>query len=259
MAEGGIWRAIPIFTRKCRICQLGLDKWINLLSVLPMIPNTAAVSPTGEAYARYLEALLAGDRRRCNEQFGAWLNADTDLRTLYQDLIQRSLYDVGVLWEQGRVSVATEHLATAITESLLNLVYPRLFSQPRLDKSAVVTCTANEYHQIGGKMVADIFELNGWRGYFLGANTPMNDLMDLIREKRPDVVTLSLTIYFNLEMLLQTAAAVRAEFPTVPILVGGQAFRWGGRERAEQIAGVQCLTSLVQLESWMKSPTPHAH
>jgi hypothetical protein len=26
---------------------------------------------------------------------------------------------------------------------------------------------ANEYHQIGGKMVADIFELNGWRGYFV--------------------------------------------------------------------------------------------
>jgi methanogenic corrinoid protein MtbC1 len=157
------------------------------------------------------------------------------------------------------VSVATEHLATAITESLLNLVYPRLFSQPRLGKTAVVTCTANEYHQLGGKMVADIFELNGWRGYFLGANTPPRDLLDLIRDKQPDAVALSLTVYFNLETLLQTAAAIRAEFPAVPILVGGQAFRFGGRERAEQIAGVRCLASLAELESWMKSLTPHAH
>jgi methanogenic corrinoid protein MtbC1 len=212
-----------------------------------------------EAYPRYLTALLAGDRAHCRSVFEAYLATDMDLRMLYQDLVQRSLYDVGTLWEQGRVSVATEHLATAITESLLNLVYPRLFSQPRIGKTAVVSCAANEYHQIGGKMVADIFELHGWRGYFLGANTPAPGLLDLIREKRPDVVTLSLTVYFNLETLLQTAAAVRKEFPTLPILVGGQAFRWGGRERTEEIEGVRHLGSLADLESWIKSPPHHAN
>jgi MerR family transcriptional regulator, light-induced transcriptional regulator len=223
-----------------------------------MKQNATTAAAPEEAYTRYLEALLAGDRQRCHEEFEAWLTDGTDLRTLYEDLVQRSLYEVGIRWEQGRVSVATEHLATAITESLLNLVYPRLFSQPRLGKSAVVTCTANEYHQLGGKMVADIFELNGWRGYFLGANTPPRDLLALIREKRPDVVTLSVTVYFNLEAMLQTAAVVRAEFPAVTILVGGQAFRWGGRERAEQIPGVRYLSSLAELELWMKSPAPHA-
>ena len=219
---------------------------------------TPAAGPEA-AYPRYLDALLAGDRQQCRAVFESWLAAGTELRVIYQELVQRSLYEVGARWEQGRVSVATEHLATAITESLLNLVYPRLFSQPRLGKTAVVTCTANEYHQLGGKMVADIFELNGWRGYFLGANTPPRDLLDLIRDKQPDAVALSLTVYFNLETLLQTAAAIRAEFPAVPILVGGQAFRFGGRERAEQIAGVRCLASLAELESWMKSLTPHAH
>ena len=200
-----------------------------------------------------MKALIAGDRQRCREIFASWLAAGVDLRPLYQEVIQGSLYEVGELWQRGRVSVATEHLATAITESLLNLVYPRLFSQPRVGRSAVVTCTANEYHQIGGKMVADIFELNGWRGYFLGANTPVRDLLNLIQEKRPDVVALSVTIYYGLDSLLNTAAEIRTQFPTVPILVGGQAFLWGGRERAEQIAGVQYLPSLAQLESWMKT------
>jgi len=218
---------------------------------------TTAVGPD-EAYAHYLDALLAGDRQQCRAVFESWLAAGTELRVLYQELVQRSLYDVGARWEQGRVSVATEHLATAITESLLNLVYPLLFSRPRVGKSAVVTCTAGEYHQIGAKMVADLFEFHGWRGYFLGANTPPPDLLDLIRQKRPDVVSLSLTVFFNLDSLLQTMAAIRAEFPTVPILVGGQAFRWGGRERTEQITGVRCLTSLSELELWMKSQSSHA-
>jgi methanogenic corrinoid protein MtbC1 len=222
--------------------------------------RSATTAPAREdTYAPYLEALLAGDGKKCRMIFASWLAAGIELRVLYQDLVQRSLYDVGALWEQGRVSVATEHLATAITESLLNLVYPTLFDRPRVGKTVIVSCAANEYHQIGGKLVADLFELHGWNGYFLGANLPQGDLLELIREKRPDAVALSLAVTFNLESLLQTAAAVRAEFPPLSILVGGQAFRFGGRERAERIAGVCCLGSLDELESWIATGTDHAH
>jgi methanogenic corrinoid protein MtbC1 len=208
------------------------------------------------AYRRYLDGLLANDRQQCRLSFEQWLESDAGLRSLYEDLVRRSLYEVGDLWERGRISVATEHLATAVTESLLNLAYPRLFAQPRMGKSAVVACVANEYHQIGGKMVADLFELNGWRGYFLGANTPVRDVKELIAEKRPDVVALSVAVAFNLDTLVTVAAEIRAAFPELPILVGGQAFRWGGRERVERLSGVRFLASLDELEAWIKD---HSH
>jgi len=204
------------------------------------------------AYRRYLQALLDGDRARCREGFETWLDVGVDLRSLYRGVVQRSLYEVGTLWERGEVTVATEHLATAISESLLNLVYPRLFRQPRTGRAAVVTCLANEYHQIGGKMVADIFELNGWRGYFLGANTPLRDLLLLIESKRPDVAALSLTVYLGIDDLVRAASAIRKAFPELPVLVGGQAFRWGGRERAEQIPGVRYPSGVDELEAWMR-------
>jgi methanogenic corrinoid protein MtbC1 len=219
---------------------------------------TAPTFDREQHYQDYLQALLAGDRRACQASFETWLIALPELRSVYEELIQRSLYDVGSLWEQGRVSVATEHLATAISESLLNLVYPRLFQNPRTGKSAVVTCGANETHQIGGKMVADLFELNGWRGYFLGANTPIRDLLGLVQEKRPDVVTFSVTIFFNLEACLAGVAAVRGAFPELPILVGGQALRWGGHSRFQGFPGVLTLASLAELEAWMHTQVPHA-
>ena len=214
----------------------------------------AATFVDEEEYRRYLAALLAGDHRQCRAIFESILEGGIALRGIYQDLIQRSLYEVGALWEVGRASVATEHLATAITESLLSLIYPRLFNRPHLGKSAVVTCVANEYHQVGGKMVADVFEMSGWRGYFLGANTSIEDLLDFIRDKAPSVVAFSLTVYFNLETLLEAASAVRTAFPSIPILAGGQAFRLGGRSRIEEIPGVRCIASLDSLESWMKCP-----
>lgn len=217
-----------------------------------MTPAMCEPVPSEASYQRYREALLRGDRRDCRAIFAAWVDACPELRVVYQDLVQRSLYEVGELWERGQVSVATEHLATAITESLLNLIYPRLFARPRLGKSAVVACVANEYHQVGGKIVADLFELRGWRGYFLGANTPVRDVCELIREKQPDVVALSVTVAFSLDHLLWAAAEIRRIFPAVPILAGGQAFRWGGCERVEQLVGVRCLTSLEQLETWIE-------
>ena len=208
-------------------------------------------------YRRYLDGLLANDRHQCRVSFEQWLESHAELRTLYEDLVQRSLYEIGDLWERNRISVATEHLATAISEGLLNLTYPRLFARPRLGKSAVVTCVANEYHQIGGKMVADLFELNGWRGYFLGANTPVRDVQSLMAEKQPDVVALSVASAFSLDALISAVGEIRAAFPTVPILVGGQAFRWGGRERVERLPGVRCLLSLSELEAWIQDGNNH--
>ncbi len=203
-------------------------------------------------YRSYLAGLLTNNREQCRASFQQWMDADPDLLSLYEDLVQRSLYEVGELWEQGKISVATEHLATAISEGLLNLTYPRLFASPRIGKSAVVTCVANEHHQIGGKMVADLFELHGWRGYFLGANTPVRDVLALLTAKRSDVVALSVATAFGLAEVINVAAVIRAEFPGLPILVGGQALRWGGRERLERIAGVRCLASLRDLATWLK-------
>jgi MerR family transcriptional regulator, light-induced transcriptional regulator len=204
-----------------------------------------------DGYRRYLAALLSGDWQQCRIIFTQWHDANADLQALYEQLVERSLYELGRLWERGQISVATEHLATAITESLLNLTYPQLFSHPRTGKSAIVACVANEYHQIGARMIADLFELNGWRGYFLGANTPIRDLIAFITEKQPDVVALSVTVAFSLDKLINSAKEIRGAFPDLPIIVGGQAFHWGGRERVERLPGVRCVTTLSELEKWI--------
>lgn len=197
---------------------------------------------------RYLSALLNGDRRACRAMIEKQLESETPVRAVYEQLFQSSLYRVGALWECGRVSVATEHLATAITEGLMSLVYPAIFEAPHVGHSAVVSCVANEYHQIGGRMVADMFELNGWHGYFLGSNTPVEELLKLIDEKRPDVLALSLTVYFSMDALLRAARTVRSTFADLPIWVGGQAFRWGGEKQLAEIQGTALLKSLAELE-----------
>ena len=199
-------------------------------------------------YNRYLEALLKGDRAQCHDLVEALAVSDIAIKDIYTHLFQRSLYRVGKLWETNKISVAKEHLATAITEGLFSLVYPRLFASEHCDKKAVISCSANEWHQIGGKMVADIFELHGWDSHFLGANTPLVDLLQYIDEIQPDILGLSLSIRSNLSVLLKMLDAVRADFVNLDIFVGGQAFHWGRLDELRQIRRVQYIASLDDLE-----------
>lgn len=97
-------------------------------------------------------------------------------------------------------------------------------------------------------MVADILEMHGWHAYFLGPNTPTRDMLELIHEKQPDLIALSLSVYFNMPNLLQGISAIGQEFEQIPIIVGGQAFRWGGSEALTQYSNVALISDLEELQ-----------
>ena len=205
---------------------------------------------TESTYEQYLGALLQGDRPVCSQIVQDRCSAGAELKDLYLNLFQRSLYQVGDLWEQHRVSVAVEHLATAITERVMTIVQPSVFGGGPRKRSIIVACVADEFHQLGGRMVADLAELHGWRGYFLGANTPVEGVLQMIDRQKPDLVGLSLTVFFNLPALVKALDEITCSFPGLPVLVGGQAFRsrWGGTAALQRYRQVRLVTTLDELE-----------
>jgi MerR family transcriptional regulator, light-induced transcriptional regulator len=208
---------------------------------------------TEDLYQTYLGHLLAGRRNACAQIVQRLLDQDVEIRDLYSDLYRRSLYDVGTLWECNKVSLAVEHLATSITEGLLNLSYPKLFAAPRRNRRAVVACVVNEYHQLGAKMVADLMELHGWDTDFVGANTPHDVLIDFVAERKPHVLALSISIYDNLPDLLALLRKIRFALPGLEIWTGGQAFLHGGKDQVEAFPNVVCLDGLADLERRLAS------
>lgn len=209
---------------------------------------------TDQLYQEYLDLLLDGKRVACSRIIHELIEQDIEIKTLYMELFQKSLYAIGRLWELNKITVAKEHLVTAITEGLLNLVYPRLFEKDVLNKNkkVVISCAANEFHQIGGKMVADIFELNGWDGHFLGANTSVEHMLEYVQDIKPDLVGLSISVYFNMPSLKTGIEAIRSNFSNLDILVGGQAFNWGGKDMLRHYSGITYASSLDGLNTIIK-------
>lgn len=205
--------------------------------------------PGDEQYSEYLEALLQGRTRRCAEIVSQLLAEKFAVPVLYTELFQRALYRVGELWESNRISVAVEHLATAITERMLTLAYPAMLAEQTANgRKAMVSCTVNEYHQVGARMVADIMESQGWDVAFLGANTPVEAMLRQIEASSPEILGLSVSVYFNMASLRRMITSVHAAYPRLDIFVGGQAFRWGGTDIGREMAGVEYIPSLEILE-----------
>ncbi len=205
-----------------------------------------------EDYQRYLSALLSGDRGECAQVLDGENRENSPIIPLYEGLFQRSLYRVGELWEMNRISVATEHMATSITEGFMNQFYSRVISPHRRGKKVIVASAENEMHQVGAKMAADVFEMHGWDSLYLGANTPTFELVRFIDETEPDLVGISLSVYFHMGDLEGMLNVLQKRFPDLPLLIGGQAFRHGGENVVDPYLGVNYISSLSALKRFIE-------
>jgi hemerythrin-like metal-binding protein len=204
------------------------------------------------SFAGYLQRLLEGDLRGCGLIVQRLLAEGISFKELYLNLFQRSMYRTGELWMKNQISVATEHLATSITLSMMSLTHPVLFNSPRKGKKAIVTCVGGELHQIGAHMVSDTLELHGWNSYFLGANTPVDGLLEMIGEKQPDVLCLSVSLSSHMAQFKETVKKTHDRFPDLDILAGGQAFL-PMKAEVNSDPHLRYLRSLDELELWIAS------
>ena len=176
---------------------------------------------------RYLDAVLDGDRRKAFAIVDEALTGGAHLRQVYLELFQPSLREVGRLWEANRITVADEHLATAITEAAMVRLYERLFAAAEWHgRLLLAACADTERHEVGLRMLCDVLEMEGWDTVFLGASVPISDLVEMVRTRKPDVVALSASIAPHLARVRATVETLRAELgESAPLIaVGGRAF-----------------------------------
>lgn len=175
---------------------------------------------------RFLSFLLDGNFESCLSLSEQIVREQKDVKEFYLQVVQPSLYDIGTLWEEGKISVAEEHLATAIVGRVMASLYTRIPRRVRGKKKIVLTAAPNEFHEVGCRMVADFLEAEGWDVYYLGANTPQVELFRLLKKVKPKVLGISVTMPFNLVQVEEIVMRLQREedFQEMKIMVGGIAF-----------------------------------
>jgi MerR family transcriptional regulator, light-induced transcriptional regulator len=170
---------------------------------------------------RYLELALTPDAEGLTRLFEQQLAAGGAEAT-YDRLVQPALERLGARWERDEITVADEHLVTALTEQLLAGIAVRRGGGP----SAVVACTPGNEHRLGALIAADGLRRAGWQPRLLPPPTSWAGIVRACEQGRVSLLALSVGTDDELTVLDEDLRWLRAAIgPSTPILVGGGAVR----------------------------------
>ncbi|MBY0271496.1 MAG: cobalamin-dependent protein [Burkholderiales bacterium] len=201
--------------------------------------NTPTKPPTPPAAwpeaGPFESALLAGNQREALAVVNRCIDRGHSLIEVEMHVIQPALYQIGEKWQANQVTVAQEHMATAIVQSVMTMGLLRSPPPALISKRILLACVPGNDHAIGLRMVADAFQLGGWDVQYLGANVPTPALVAQAVEWKPDLVGLSVSFPQQLPEVKTIIEQLGARFGSArpAVIIGGLAIN-----RFNRLAGM---------------------
>lgn len=205
----------------------------------------------------YQDALTVADAGGAGRVARQALGEGIGVAGLYQRVIAPAMWRIGDLWEQGAISVADEHLATALTHQAMAGIYGPSLGHKARPGRILMAAVEGEQHALGLRMATDVIELAGYETIYLGANVPTADLLQAVAARSPNLVGLSATMPSSIPALERTIAEIRRLNPNLMVLFGGRGAQLsGGDDGAVFVRNLEQL--LAAVEAALDVLAPHS-
>jgi MerR family transcriptional regulator, light-induced transcriptional regulator len=178
------------------------------------------------------QALDELDERTAHLVIDRLLNIFT-IETVLREVLLPYLRHLGERWASGAVSIAQEHFAS-------NVVRGRLTSIGRgwghgHGPRALLACVPGELHDIALIAFGIVLSRRGWHVQYLGANTPVDDLVRVASTRRTDLIVLVGTTPERFDDVTPDLTRLAA---VAPVAIGGP----GATRAVADTVGAQLLT-----------------
>lgn len=209
------------------------------------------------ARAELLEHLALGDRLAARAALRRLQDDGVATPVLISEIFAPVMAEVGERWLRNEWSVAQEHAATSVVDSLLGGLELEPSSVVATTGTVVAVCATGEWHVTPLRMFAELLRRRGWNVRVLGASVPANHLARHLSQHPASAVVLSCSIA---RFLPGGAAIVAAAHRAgVPVLAGGAAF--GHDQRRAQAIGADAwapdaTTAAAVLSAWAAQAPP---
>ena len=194
---------------------------LERLDTSPDVPSRKRSAPWRD---RLQARMLAGD------EAGSWGVVEAAFASgmtpadFYCEVLTPALYNIGELWQEGKLGVEDEHLASAVAAGIIGRLGPRFARRGRTKGTVVLAMPSGERHHLGAAMVADILRSDGYRVLNLGADTPPGALISTIHQVEDlSAVAVGVVDPDRLAAATSLIKAVRKSVGRVPVVAGGAA------------------------------------
>ena len=141
----------------------------------------------------------------------------------FDKIFQPVMYQIGEDWVNNKISIATEHVASNVAQSLVKIIMDRY--QGESNKKKVLICIPQgEEHRLGCDVLETFLSTKGFKVYNMANSMPSESILNFISTTKPDVVLVSITLEDNIKAGQRLVKKIADSYP-IPILVGGYAFQ----------------------------------
>ena len=244
-----------------RIATLPLDVLGRLARDAEQVPELPAPSPDGavESARATVQAALRAAADFDPTELQAVLERAAvthGVPVFLDEVIVPVVEAIGYGLAEGTVTVAQEHMATAVMRRVLGWLLGvfQLHGTARQEvvaRQLLMATPPTQVHELGALLAAVSAAIEGWKVTYLGADLPAADLVATARATGADAVALSLVYDPGDSTLLAAVREARAGLPKeVPLVVGGaEASRL--REQVEA-AGAVVVESLPDFRALLR-------
>ena len=151
------------------------------------------------------------------------------LLDFYENLLIPILHQIGDQWAKGEIDVATEHICSNATITLIDLINQKNINK-KISKSSstdrpIVLCTPEgELHSIGCKIIESLLIEKGHQVYNLTSPLPTNSIGSYLYNIDPNIIIISVTLEENINSTIRFIQEIRQYF-NIPIIIGGNAIK----------------------------------
>ncbi len=172
-------------------------------------------------YKEFKKMLSQGNTNKCVEIIKTLL-ANNSVIDVYNNIIIKSMQDIGLPDETENYDIVSEHIQSNIISTVIENCFEKIGEEVTADvNKTIITCgLENELHNIGLRIASDYFRLASFNVIYLGVNIPNDDIILAIKSTGAKYIAISVTNFYHLPNLKKLVDKIRAE-TDVKVIVGG--------------------------------------
>ena len=141
----------------------------------------------------------------------------------FDKILRPVMYKIGDDWANNKISIATEHVASNVAQTLVKIIMDQVTGM--VNKKKILVCVpVGEEHHLGCDVLETYLSIKGFKVYNIGTSIPTESILNFIENNKPEIILISITLEDNILAGQRLVKKIKEQY-NIPILVGGFALQ----------------------------------